>query len=89
MHIEGTESDTDNLLSIDGKSRVGVFAMHGNLKLRGVREFFSSHLYIASLNDDNSSVQSSQVAGISVRSEDQTSFDNDRVELGSRVDIYE
>jgi hypothetical protein len=89
MHIEGTKSDTDNLLSIDRKSRVGVFAMHGNLKLRGVREFFSSHLYITSLNDDNSSVQSSQVAGISVRSEDQTTFDNDGVELGSRVDIYE
>jgi len=89
MHIEGTESNTDNLLSIDGKSRVGVFAMHGNLKLRSVREFFGSHLYITSLNDDDSSVQSSQVAGISVRSEDQTSFYNNRVELGSRVDIYE
>lgn len=90
VHFDLTESDTDHLVSVDGKVGIRNRGVHSDGKLGGVREVLSSSFEVSTLDHDVVSVEGSVMSGVTlVGREDDGSLNDDSVKLGSGVNINE
>jgi len=82
-----TESDSENLVSIDRKVRVRDVTVHGDSQFRGVGELFSSSFEVTSSDHDVAGIERTFVVGVGGRREDEGTFNNDCLEDGSAVNV--
>jgi len=89
VQFELTVVDADDLVSEDRHIGVILGAPHSDGKLRGVAILFSTGLHVATLHEDVVSVEGSVMVGISVRREDQRTFNSYKGEFGTDINIEE
>lgn len=66
VHLELSIADTDNLVTISGKVRIGLNTVHGDGQFRVVRELFCSNFDVSTVDHDVASIESSLLGLINI-----------------------
>ena len=74
VHLKLTESNSEYLISVNRKVRVGKTRVHSDSELRGVREFFSSSFEETSFNIEVISIKATLVVGVGIGRDNESTF---------------